>query len=345
VALFGCILLHELGHAVVARSQRMPIRGITLFLFGGVAEIDEEPPSAKSELLVAVAGPAVSVVLAAGLGLLAWLGYRQGWPPLAVIGLGYLAAINALVLAFNLLPAFPLDGGRVLRSILWGTTGSLRRATYWASLAGRGFAWVLIAWGVLNFFAGNWLGGIWIGLIGLFLSNAAQAGYQRVLVRQALAGEPVRRLMTPDPVTVTPSLDLRRWVDDFVYRYHRKAFPVVADGRLQGLIETGSLADIPRDEWDRCTVGEVMRRDVEAIAVSPQADALEALERMQRGGSGRLLVTEGDRLVGILSLKDLLRLLSLKIELEGGDEGRPGPATARAEGGGQVPADLSARQY
>jgi len=242
VAFFGCILLHELGHAIVARIQRMPVRGITLFVFGGVAEIDE-PPSARVELLVAIGGPLVSVCLAAILGFLAWLGYRQDWPPPAVIVLGYLAAINSLVLAFNLVPAFPLDGGRVLRSILWQATGSLRHATYWSARVGRGFAAVLIAWGVLNFFAGNWLGGIWIGLIGLFLNNAAEASYQQVLVRQALAGRPVLIFMNPNPITLPPTVELQRWVEDYVYRYHHKAFPVVSNSRLEGFIETQALAN------------------------------------------------------------------------------------------------------
>ena len=256
------------------------------------------------------------------LGVVSGFGYRQGWPPLVVIAVGYLAAINAIVLAFNLIPAFPLDGGRVLRSILWGTTGNLRRATYWASLAGRTFALILIAWGVLNFFQGNWLGGIWIGLIGLFLSNAAQAGYQQVIIRQALQGEPVRAFMNPQPITVPPSIDLRHWVEEFVYRYHRKMFPVASDGRLEGFIDTRALSQFDRGDWERHNVGEVMRHDLEAITISPEADALDALSKMQRNGSSRLLVTEGDRLVGIISLKDLLRFLNLKIELEGIDEPR-----------------------
>jgi len=320
---FGCILLHELGHAVVARARKMPIRGITLFLFGGVAELGDEPTSAPTEFLMAIAGPLVSVVLAALLGSLAWLGYHEGWPPQVVIVLGYLASINVLVLAFNLIPAFPLDGGRVLRAILWGTLGNLRRATHWAALVGQGFAWLLIAWGMLNFFAGNWLGGIWISLIGLFLSNAAQAGYQQVLLRKALAGEPVRRFMTADPITVPPSMNLREWVEDYVYRYHRKAFPVVSGGALEGLIETQALAQMPREEWDRRTIGDVMRRDLKPITIPADGDALEALGKMQRSGSSRLLVTEGGQLVGILSLKDLLHFLNLKIELGGIDEDGP----------------------
>jgi Zn-dependent protease/CBS domain-containing protein len=323
VAFFACILLHELGHAVVGRTRGMPMRGITLFLFGGVAELGDEPPSAGTEFLMAIAGPAVSVVLAAVLGLLTWVGAVAGWPHPAVIILGYLTFINAFVLLFNLIPAFPLDGGRVLRSILWGTLGSLRRATYWAALVGRGFAWVLIAWGMLNFFAGNWLGGIWIGLIGLFLNNAAQAGYQQVIVRQALEGEPVRRFMNPDPIVVSPALDLLHWVEDFVYRYHHRAFPVVTDGRLEGLITTQALSDIPRGEWAEHTVGEVMGNDLQAVTIAADTDALEALRKMQQTGSSRLLVIAGDRLLGIVSLKDLLRFLDLKLELEGPERSTP----------------------
>jgi Zn-dependent protease/CBS domain-containing protein len=331
LAFFGCILLHELGHAVVARSQGMPIRGITLFLFGGVAEMEDEPASAGNEFLMAIAGPVVSVILAVGLGLLAWLGYRGGWPHPVVIVLGYLAFINALVLAFNLIPAFPLDGGRVFRSILWGVTGNLRRATQWAALLGQAFAWLLIGWAVLQLFSGNWLGGIWMGLIGMFLSSAARGGYQQVVVRQALQGEPVRRFMNPDPIAVPPTLDLRHWVEDFVYRHHRKTFPVLTNGHLEGFIDTTGLARFPRQEWERHTVGEVMRHDFQAIAISPDADALEALGKMRRTGSSRLLVAEGDTLVGIISLKDLLSFLHLKIELEGAD----GEGTGSLTGGAQ----------
>jgi Zn-dependent protease/CBS domain-containing protein len=322
LAFFGCIVLHELGHAVVARARGMPIRGITLFLFGGVAEIGDEPPSAGTELLMAVAGPAVSIVLALLFGLLAWIGVAADWPHPLLIVLVYLACINALVLAFNLMPAFPLDGGRVLRALLWAATGNLRRSTYWASLSGRAFAWILIAWGLAQLFAGNWLGGVWIGLIGLFLNNAARSAYQQVLVRQALQGERVRRFMNPEPVVVPPWLDLHTLVEEYVYRYHRKAFPVVSDGHLEGIITTRALGQVPRREWPEHTVAEVMGRDLQAVSISKDADALEALAQMQRTQSSRLLVTEGDRLVGILSLKDLLAFLDLKIELDGADAAR-----------------------
>ena len=320
LAFFACILLHELGHAVVARARGIPISGITLFLFGGVAELGGEPPSAWTEFLMAIAGPAVSVFLAIVFWLLAVAGYHGGWPHQVVIVLGDLGAINALVLVFNLIPAFPLDGGRVLRSIMWGMTGNLRRSTYRASLAGQGFAWLLIGLGILQFFAGNWLGGIWMGLIGMFLNNAAQSGYQQILVREALQGEPVRRFMNPQPIAVPPSLDLRHWVEDYVYRLHHKSFPVTSNGLLVGFVSTKALAKIPRDEWGQHTVSEIMEHDLKTVTIPPDADALEALGKMQRSGATRLLVAQGDRLVGIISLSDLLRFLNLKIELEGSEQ-------------------------
>ncbi len=317
LAFFVCILLHELGHAIVARSRGMQIQGITLFLFGGVAELGGEPPSAGTEFWMAIAGPIVSLLLGIGLGVLAEIGYHIGWSPLIVLVLGYLSFVNLLLLAFNLIPAFPLDGGRVLRSILWGATGNLQRSTRWAAATGQAFAWLLIAWGIVQFFGGNWLGGIWSGLIGMFLNNAAQSSYRQVLIRNALEGEPVRRFMVEQPIVVPPSVDLSHWVEDYVYRFHHRAFPVASDGHLEGFITTHALSEMPRDQWSQHTVGEIMQRDLAPITIAPDADAMEALSKMQRSGSSRLLVADRGRLVGIISLKDLLRFLDLKMELEG----------------------------
>ena len=328
VAFFACIVLHELGHAVVARRGGMPVRGITLFLFGGVAELEGEPPSAGREFSMAVAGPLVSLVLGLGFWGLAEWGVRADWPVPVWAVLGYLAAINIIVLVFNLIPAFPLDGGRILRSALWAWTGNVRRATRWASAAGTAFAWVLIGLGVMSFFDGDWVGGVWLGLIGMFLMNAARGAYENVVLREVLRGEPVRRFMTPDPIVVPPGLDLQSWVDEFVYRHHRKAFPVAENGHLEGIITTQALARFPREEWPRHTVAEAMQ-GVDGLSVPPQEDALNALERMQRSGSSRLLVTEGDQLLGVISAADLMRFLQMKLELEP-DEGGPGRPGATA---------------
>jgi len=335
LAFFVCIVLHELGHAVVARKLGMQIKGITLFLFGGVAELGEEPASSKTEFLMAAAGPAVSVVLAIVFGLLWWIGLRFGAPAPLIVAVGYLGVINAAVLLFNLIPAFPLDGGRVLRSIFWGATGDLRRATYWAALIGQGFAWLLIANAVYQFFIEQSFSGIWTGLIGLFLNNAARSSYQQVLVRQALEGEPVSRFMNQQPIVVSPGLDLRSWVEDYVYRYHRKAFPVSSNGHVEGFITTQALSEIPREEWPQHTVGELMNPDLKAITIAPDADALKALGKMQQTGSSRLLVMDGDKLVGIVSLKDLLRFLHLKIELGDTEENGADEADTWNSGAGR----------
>jgi Zn-dependent protease/CBS domain-containing protein len=316
LAFFTCIVLHELGHAIVARATGLPVRRITLFLFGGVAELSEEPKSAGSEFVMAIAGPIVSAVLGAAFFLVATVGTAQGWSDQVTLMFSLLGSINLSVLVFNLVPAFPLDGGRVLRSILWGTTGDLRRATYWASLLGRGFAWFLMGVGVFLAIMGNLWSGIWLGIIGLFLNSAARSSYQQLLLRQGLEGETVRRFMNPDPIVVPPTLDLHHWVDDYVYRYHRKAFPVVADGRLEGIVTTQALSRFPRNEWDQHTVGEAATHDLAEVSISPDADALHALTQMQRTGLSRLLVVDGERLVGIVSLKDLMRFLNMKLELD-----------------------------
>lgn len=330
LAFFGCILLHELGHALVARRRGMSIRGITLFLFGGVAELGEEPPSAWTEFWVAIAGPLVTLGLIVLLSIAGGIGMETGWPPALVGMLVWLGTINLIILVFNMIPAFPLDGGRVLRSILWGTTGNLRNATWYASQAGRLFSWMLIGWGVMLLFTGNIWGGLWAGLIGLFLNNAALGAYQQVVYRQALEGEPVRRFMNASPITVEPTLSLADWVENYVYRHHRKTFPVLENGRLVGCIDTKVLSQVPRDEWDRRTVGEYMREDWCPIAIDVEADAMKALGRMQRSGSSRLLVTQGDALVGILSMKDLMRFLELKLELEDDIDPMPGSPPSRS---------------
>jgi Zn-dependent protease/CBS domain-containing protein len=316
---FVCIVLHELGHAVTARKLDIPMNGITLFVFGGVAEMEGEPATPGSEFLMAIAGPLVTVVLTVCFGSLWLLGAILQWAKAAQLVCQYLTFINCWVLIFNLVPAFPLDGGRVLRSFLWAASGNLRRATRGASLVGQGFAFFLITIGLLNLFRGNVVGGIWMGLIGLFLNNAARSGYTSALLREALTGEPVSRFMNRNPIVVPPWINLREWVEDYVYRYHRKAFPVVGDGRLEGIISTQCLAGFPREHWGEHTIAEAMRHDLESLSISPQTDAMHALARMQSTGASRLLVVEDGHLVGIVSLKDLLRFFHLKLELESAD--------------------------
>ena len=267
LAFFACIVLHELGHSLVARRTGIPVENITLFLFGGVAEIGGEPPSPGKEFGMAIAGPVVSAVLAAVFWALSVAGAQQGWPVVLRLVCEYLAYINVAVLLFNMVPAFPLDGGRVLRAALWAGTGSLRKATRWASRGGQAFAWLLIVWGLFQTFSGYGagFGGLWLVLIGFFLNTAARQSYRQVVVRQALEGVPVSRLMKADAVTVPPTLSLAEWVEQYVYRQQQRAYPVVWDGVLKGVITTADLSAYPRDEWDLRTVGEAMHRDVRAV--------------------------------------------------------------------------------
>ncbi|ALA59137.1 site-2 protease family protein [Nitrospira moscoviensis] len=314
--LFASLIFHELAHSLVARRFGIPIKGITLFIFGGVAHMDEEPPGPRSEFWMAVAGPLSSLLLAAGFYAVMQGGRAIGWPePLAGIT-GYLAFINVLLAVFNLVPAFPLDGGRVFRSALWAWTGNLQWATRVASRFGSGFGIVLMVLGALSVFTGRFVGGFWYVLIGFFLYNAAGQAYAHLLVRGALKGEPVRRFMSRDPVTVSPDLPVQSLVDDYLYRYLYDMFPVLRGSTVVGCVTTKDVGALPRAEWARKTVADVMRTCSPENTVQAGTDAMAALARMNRTGSSRLMVLDGDKLVGILVLKDLMKLVAFRMDLE-----------------------------
>lgn len=316
IGLVFSIVFHEASHALVARAHGMQIKGITLFIFGGVAELGDEPETARTEFLVAIAGPISSFLLAVVFFALAWVLDSLGLAE-ALQGLGYyLAYINALLATFNLLPAFPLDGGRVLRAGLWYWKGNLGWATRIATRSGGILGFALILLGVLSIIAGNFVGGLWWFLIGLFVRQAADASFMQYMARQALAGEPVLRFMTPDPVTVPASVTLRAFVDDYVYRYHYDLYPVTRDGRLVGCVRTHDVKDLAPETWDAHVVSEIMRPPTPELTIPPGADAMQALAQMRRSTNSRLLVTEGGRLVGVLVLKDMLELIALKMDLE-----------------------------
>lgn len=325
IGLFVSILAHELGHSVVARQYDVPMRGITLFIFGGVAEMTQEPPSAKAEFFVAIAGPIVSVVIGVVCYAAGAYGEAGLTTPVAAV-LWYLGVINGVVVAFNLIPAFPLDGGRVLRSILWHFKGSLQWATRITSSIGSGFGFVLILLGIVSFIGGNFIGGMWQFLIGMFLWGAARMSYQQVLIRRALEGEPVERFMRADVITVPPSLTVQQLVEDYIYKHHHKMFPVTEEDRLLGCVTTRDVQQVPRGDWHQRTVGEIVAPCADTNTIRRDADAMQALSSMSRNGASRLMVVRDGHLEGILSLKDLLEFISLKVELEeenGGVERHP----------------------
>lgn len=333
LGLFFSIVFHEFSHSLVARRHGLGISGITLFVFGGVAQMEGEPDRPKTEFLMAVAGPVASIVLAGLFWLFAALGQQAGGPATVITVLAYLAWINLLLALFNLVPAFPLDGGRMLRAALWGWRGNLRWATAVASRSGNVFALVLMAFGGVQLVTGNVIGGMWMFLIGLFLHNAAAASYQQTLLREALAGMPVARMMIPHPVTVPPDLTLAELVEDYFYRHYFKMFPVVdASGRLLGAVSLRDAKEVPRERWADTRVADILQRCTRANTIDPRAPALEAMTRMNESGLSRLLVAEGDRLAGIIALKDLLRFLGMRLELEGAGGGAPAPRAPQGPG-------------
>jgi Zn-dependent protease/predicted transcriptional regulator len=315
LGLFVSIVLHEFGHAMAARRFGVEMRGITLFIFGGVAEMKDEPPSPQAEFVIAIAGPIVSVLIAAGCYALGIAADQVGMS-ISVLGvLSYLSSINLLLVAFNMIPAFPLDGGRVLRAILWKMKNSLRWATRVTSTIGSAFGIGLILLGVVSVFTGNFIGGMWWFLLGMFLRGAAQMSYQQLLVRRALEGEPIQRFMQSEVQTVPFDEPVSDFVENYVYRYHHKLFPVTNNGTLLGCMTTNKLRDLPREEWSHHTVGEVADTCSEENTIEASEDATAALAKMNQGNS-RLIVVEDGKLKGIVGLRDMMKFIALKVELE-----------------------------
>ena len=316
LGLFLSILLHELSHSVVAKRFGVSIKGITLFIFGGVAEMEQEAPNPKVEFLVAIAGPIASVLIAAVCLVIAAVG-QTSLGAIPVLGVfWYLAFINTVLVLFNMIPAFPLDGGRVLRSILWHMRGDLRAATRITASIGSVFGLFLIALGVFYVIGGNFIGGMWYFLIGMFLRSAAQMSYQHVLVRRALEGETVARFMQTAVVTVPPSLTVQELVENVIYRHHHKLYPVVADDRLIGCVTTHQVKQVPRHEWTLRIVGQIAQPCSKKNTIEPWADAVEALSKMSQTESSRLMVVSEGQLRGVVVLKDLLQFIALKVELD-----------------------------
>ena len=319
--LFLSVIIHEFSHSLVARRFGLSMKGITLFIFGGVAEMAGEPPNARAEFFMAIAGPAASVVLSGIIYGVTVLGGVANWPSPVIGVLSYLWVINLVLAAFNLVPAFPLDGGRVLRSLLWGYSKRLTWATRIASRIGSGFGFLLMLLGVLFFVRGDLVGGIWWFLIGMFVRSASAGSYQQLLTKQVLAGHPVRQFMQENPIAVPYQISIEQLVEDYVYKHHFKMFPVLEGERLVGCITTGQIKELPRSEWNQHTVKELSSGCTPDNTISPDTDATDALAQMHRTHNSRLMVVEGDRLVGIIALKDLLELLSLKLDLEGPEVG------------------------
>lgn len=306
---FASLLAHELGHALTARREHMELDGITLWLFGGVARFKGMFPSAAAELKIALAGPAVSLLIGLACSLLAWALAL----PTAVDGvLAWLGYVNLILLVFNLLPALPLDGGRVLRAALWRSRGDLARATDIAASIGRGFGYLLIAAGVFLFIFVGAFGGAWLAFIGWFLLGAAGAEQRSLAARQALSGLRVRDLMTPDPVTVPSTSSLGQFMDEVAWQRRHTTYPVMDGGHVVGLLAFRCVSSIRRDEWDEHSVRECMIPRDRVPKLRPDAPAVDAFAELSETRANRGVVLDDGRLVGIVSVADVARALEAR---------------------------------
>ncbi len=311
LGLFACLILHELAHSLVAGRFGLHIGGITLFLFGGIAELDEEPATARSEFWIAVAGPAMSFALAG----LAWLGLRMAdaaslSPALRAL-LGYLATINLVLALFNLIPAFPLDGGRAFRAGLWHWFGDLVRATQVATTVANIFALAMIALGLMSLFGGITIGGLWLVLIGLYLQIAARTTLRQLMLRIALQGKTVTDLMTANPQTVDVDTTIETLVAQMILPNTFSFVPVVEGDQLLGYIDSAMLRSIARENWGNVQVGDIYEPANPENTVSPDLATTDLLQRMADTGQRKYLVAVDQRLVGVISLTDLMSYLSV----------------------------------
>ena len=326
---FVSVLAHELAHSLVSQGQGIEVESITLFVFGGVARIREEPKTPLGEFLMAVVGPVTSLAIG---GLLLLLAGRIGGPFVAVSDPGeiipqlgpiqlialWVGSINVVLGLFNLLPGFPLDGGRVLRSILWAITGNLRNATRAATRVGQGLGWLMIVGGVsmvfgvtIPFFGTGLVGGLWLAFIGWYLNNASAQSYQRVAVQDMLRGVPVTRLMRKNPPTASPSETVESLVYDRIMGTDEHAFPVLEGDELVGIVTLSDVRSMPRERWAVTRVRDIMTPNVECAVITPDEDAAQAMDRLVECDVRELPVMDQGRLSGVVRRRDLLQWLRL----------------------------------
>lgn len=313
--LFACVLLHELSHSIIAQRSGIPVPRITLFIFGGVAQISEEPREAGTEFNVAIAGPICSLILAALFYVLSKTGiFAADVRFIAVFE--YLAIVNLVLVIFNMIPGFPLDGGRILRAYLWNRWKDIKRATFVVSKIGSSFGITLIILGGLIILAGNLISGIWFIFIGMFLNNAAKTGYQTTVLKYAMEGVRIKDVMTRDVVTVSPDITLSDLVRNYFYKYIFLSFPVIDDrDRFLGLISLRQVKEYPQSQWGERTVEEVMVKASELKILSQDDDAMDALNALMTSNVGRIPILKDERLVGILTRRDIMTLLTIKTDL------------------------------
>ncbi|HEK86079.1 MAG: M50 family metallopeptidase [Candidatus Saccharicenans sp.] len=309
---FASVLFHELAHSLIAKRQGEKVEDITLFILGGVARITEEPEKPQKEFYMALVGPLSSFFLAIIFVLLALLTVRVS--PALRVSFVYLAYINAVLGAFNLLPGFPMDGGRVLRAIIWKVTGDLKKATRIASSVGQFIAFLMIFVGIFMFFKGN-IGGLWLVLIGWFVHSASVQGYSQVLLKESLQGLKASDLMSRDFVTIEPDLSVDALVHDYVLKKRERVFLVKKGEEFIGLVCLEDIKKFPRERWPELKVADIMTPKEKIISVSTEATGDQILSSLASFEVNQLPVLDSGQVVGLIYRNDLLKTLQLRIEL------------------------------
>ncbi|MFO8037496.1 MAG: site-2 protease family protein [Anaerolineales bacterium] len=338
ISFFVSVLAHELAHSLMARARGVPVSGITLFLFGGVSSIQRHPDSPLSEFLITIVGPLTSILLGilfilfSGVGI-GSLGANVAEPvdlvsqlsPITTLFL-WLGPINVLLGVFNLIPGFPLDGGRVLRSILWRVTDDLRKATRWASWVGQGIAWLMILGGVsmifgaqIPFFGSGLIDGLWLAFIGWFLNSAAVQSYHEIVVQDILEGVQVKVIMRDDPPTVGENETVSALVHEYIMQKDDHAFPVVDEDSLKGVVTLEDVRGVPQEEWGQVLVSEIMTPKADLVTAALDEDASDAFTKLSQQSVRQLPVVEGEKLVGVLRREEIVKWLKIHAESTAGN--------------------------
>jgi Zn-dependent protease/predicted transcriptional regulator len=337
IILFVSVLVHELAHSYIAKKNGLPIARITLFFFGGVSEMTEEPQDPSLEVRMAAAGPLMSFLIAAVLGALWYLGGSAHAPVAIIATLGYAALINGVLGVFNLLPAFPLDGGRVFRGSVWKCSNNFVGATKTATRVSEIISLLMMFGGIVFIIFGDFVDGIWVMVLGWFIRSGAETSLKQTLVGEALLGVSVGNIMTREVLTVPPEITVQQLVSDYLLVHRHGGYPVVKNGEVLGVITLQCVRAVPKEERDSMTVREAMVPLERTVMVKSSVTALDAMQKMARNRVGRVLVIDGGRLVGMATREDVVRTIQTRQELELGPSlgpsGLPPPQYHRIQAG------------
>ena len=316
IILFSSILLHELSHSYVAQKQGIRIKSITLFVFGGIAQMVGESRTTAGEMKIAVAGPALSLIISGIFWAIVFV-FKRDMATSPVLAISYfLAYTNMMLAVFNLIPGFPLDGGRMLRAFIWKRTDNLNKATLITSRIGKGFAILLIVGGLWNLLNGVFISGLWLIFVGMFLQQAADQGYRQTILHRTLSSVKIRDIMVTPVIVVNDNMTLDHIVNEFFFRYRHNSFPVISgDSIIAGIISIHDIKVVEKEKWPYTIVRDIMHRDIDAFTISPESGALEALDKMIDTHRSRLAVIEDGRIAGMISQRDIMQMLKLKADL------------------------------